>query len=284
MIIPKHLFADYIGAKSRDAPTNLSRSAQVPTSSSNFKPGDLVPGEINTNYHMPNRPYFDTIEMKGGGDAVSAARAVLQTGEYDFAWNMQVEDEILKRLEKGGKGNVVITAAATSSISSSTSPTPGPRSMASAPASRRSIRCFPTRRCARRWRCWSTGIDREIHLRPTGAHTRQLHQQPERFRSKNTTYEFSIDKANELLEEGRLEAGRGRRPREGRQGLKMVYQTSINAPRQKTQEIVKQACQKAGIEVEIKIGRGLGVLLLRRRQSRTPIRSSTPTSRCTRLR
>jgi peptide/nickel transport system substrate-binding protein len=42
--------------------------------------------------------------MKGGGDAVSAARAVLQTGEYDFAWNLQVEDEILLRLEKGGKG------------------------------------------------------------------------------------------------------------------------------------------------------------------------------------
>ncbi len=54
----------------------------------------------------PNRPYFDAIEMKGGGDAVSAARAVLQTGEYDYAWNLQVEDEILKRLEAGGKGKV----------------------------------------------------------------------------------------------------------------------------------------------------------------------------------
>ncbi len=32
----------------------------------------------------------------------------------------------------------------------------------------------------------------------------------------------------------------------------MVYQSSINAPRQKTQAIVKQACQKAGIDVEIK--------------------------------
>ena len=34
--------------------------------------------------------------------------------------------------------------------------------------------------------------------------------------------------------------------------LKIVYQTSINAPRQKNQEIVKQACQKAGIDIEIK--------------------------------
>jgi peptide/nickel transport system substrate-binding protein len=31
-----------------------------------------------------------------------------------------------------------------------------------------------------------------------------------------------------------------------------VFQTSINAPRQKNQAVVKQACQKAGIEVELK--------------------------------
>ena len=45
--------------------------------------------------------------MKGGGDAVSAARAVIQTGEYDFGWNIQVEDDVLLRLEKGGKGKTV---------------------------------------------------------------------------------------------------------------------------------------------------------------------------------
>jgi peptide/nickel transport system substrate-binding protein len=32
----------------------------------------------------------------------------------------------------------------------------------------------------------------------------------------------------------------------------MVFQTSINAPRQKTQQIVKQAAAKAGIEMELK--------------------------------
>ena len=46
--------------------------------------------------------------MKGGGDATSAARAVLQTGEYDYAWNLQVEDEVLKRMEAGGKGKAHI--------------------------------------------------------------------------------------------------------------------------------------------------------------------------------
>jgi peptide/nickel transport system substrate-binding protein len=109
MIIPKHMFGDYTGAKSREAPANLKPIGTAAYKFKDFKPGDLVAGTINMDYHMPNRPYFDEVEMKGGGDAVSAARAVLQTGEYDFGWNLQVEDEILLRLEKGGKGKVVIT-------------------------------------------------------------------------------------------------------------------------------------------------------------------------------
>ena len=106
MIIPKHLFEAYKGDKSRDAPSNLKPVGTGPYKFVGFNPGDIVRGELNPDYHMPNRPYFDTIEMKGGGDAVSAARAVLQTGEYDYAWNMQVEDEILKRLEIGARGRV----------------------------------------------------------------------------------------------------------------------------------------------------------------------------------
>ena len=107
-LIPKHLFAPYTGSKSREAPNNLKPVGTSAYVFDSFTPGDLLTAKRNPNYHMPNQPYFDAVEMKGGGDAVSAARAVLQTGEYDFAWNLQVEDEILKRLENGGKGQVVI--------------------------------------------------------------------------------------------------------------------------------------------------------------------------------
>ncbi|HRA61866.1 MAG TPA: ABC transporter substrate-binding protein, partial [Burkholderiaceae bacterium] len=109
MLIPKHLFGPFAGGKSRDAPNNLKPVGTGPYKFADFKPGDMVRGTINTSYHMANRPYFDAIEMKGGGDAASAARAVLQTGEYDYAWNLQVEDEVLKKMEAGGKGKVSIT-------------------------------------------------------------------------------------------------------------------------------------------------------------------------------
>jgi peptide/nickel transport system substrate-binding protein len=102
MIIPKHLFEPYKGANSRDAPANPKPVGTGPYRFVELKPGDLVRGERNPAYHVADRPYFDTIEMKGDGDAVSAARAVIQSGEYDYAWNMQVEDEILLKLENAG--------------------------------------------------------------------------------------------------------------------------------------------------------------------------------------
>src|SRR5438132_3872795 len=110
LIIPKHLFEPYKGSNSRNAPANLKPMGTGPYRFVEFKPGDLVKGERNPSYHLPYRPFFDTIELKGGGDAVSAARAVIQTGEYDYAWNTQVEDEILLKLEKSAnaKGRVEI--------------------------------------------------------------------------------------------------------------------------------------------------------------------------------
>ena len=86
----------------------------------------------------------------------------------------------------------------------------------------------------------------------TGIDTANFVNAPEKFVSKNTHYEFSVDKAIKLLDDAGWKPGAdGIREKNGVK-LKVVYQTSINAPRQKTQAIVKQACQKAGIDVEIK--------------------------------
>jgi peptide/nickel transport system substrate-binding protein len=253
MLIPKHLFADFAGAKSRDAPTNLKPIGTGPYRFADFKPGDLVRGEINTNYHRENRPHFDSIEMKGGGDAISAARAVIQTGEYDYAWNMQVEDEILQRLEKGGKGVAVITAGGNIEHIQLNSTDPwtevdGERSSAktkhpvlSDPAVRQALGMLIDRQ----------SVQDHIYGR-TGTATGNFVNNPERFVSKTTKWEFNVDKANQVLEAAGWKKGAdGIRAKDGKK-LKFVFQTSINTPRQKTQAIVKQACQKAGIDLELK--------------------------------
>jgi peptide/nickel transport system substrate-binding protein len=253
MQIPKHLFEEYIGGKSRDAPTNLKPVGTGPYMFKDFKPGDLVTGVINPNYHQPNRPYFDSIEMKGGGDAVSAARAVLQTGEFDFAWNMQVEDEILARLEKGGKGRVQITPGGNIEHIQFNTTDPwtevdGERSSIktkhptlSDPAVRKALSLIVDNK----------SIEQHIYGR-TGPATRDFLNNPPRFRSQANPIEFNIDKANEILDKaGWAKGPDGIRAKDGKK-LKFVYQTSINQPRQKTQAIVKQAAQKAGMDIELK--------------------------------
>jgi peptide/nickel transport system substrate-binding protein len=253
MLIPKHLFADYIGGKSRDAPANLKPVGTGPYKFVDFKPGDIVKGEIFADYHVANRPHFDSIEMKGGGDAVSAARAVIQTGEYDYAWNMQVEDEILQRLEKGGKGVAVITPGGNIEHIQLNSTDPwtevdGERSslktkhpLLSDPAVRQALAMLVDRK----------SVEDHIYGR-TGNATGNFLNNPERVRSKNTKWEFNIEKASQLLEDAGWKKGPdGIRAKDGKK-LKFVYQTSINTPRQKNQAIVKQAAQKAGIDMELK--------------------------------
>jgi len=253
MLIPKHLFEDYKGAKSREAPTNLKPVGTGPYRFVEFKPGDLVRGELNPKYHVENRPHFDTIEMKGGGDAVSAARAVIQTGEYDYAWNMQVEDEILLRLEKGGKGRAIIYPSGNIEFIQVNQADPwtevdGERASPKTKHPLFSDSAVP--------RALAMLVDRaavETHIYGrTGIATGNFLNAPERFRSKNTKWEFNIDKASQILEEAGWKKGPdGIRAKDGKK-LKILYQTSINTPRQKTQAIIKQACQKAGIDVELK--------------------------------
>jgi peptide/nickel transport system substrate-binding protein len=253
MIIPKHLYADYSGAKSREAPTNLKPVGTGPYKFKDFKPGDMVSGDINMNYHMDNRPYFDSIEMKGGGDAVSAARAVLQTGEFDFAWNMQVEDEILTRLEKGGKGRVVVSNGGNIEHIqlNTTDPWTEVDGERSSLKSKHPTLSDPAVRQALSMLVDKDSVQKYIYGR-TGTATANFVNNPEKFRSKTTKFEFNVDKAADILEKAGWKKGAdGVRAKDGKK-LKFVFQSSINQPRQKTQAIVKQACQKAGIDIEVK--------------------------------
>ncbi|MBP0462345.1 peptide ABC transporter substrate-binding protein [Roseomonas sp. PWR1] len=252
-MIPKHMFQGFAGANSRDAPANLRPVGTGPYRFVSFAPGDLLRGELNQNYHMDNRPFFDTLEIKGGGDAVSAARAVLQTGDFDYAWNMQVEDEILKRLEAAGRGKVNIVEGGGIEFVQLNATDPnreidGERSHISTqhPAFR-----DPAVREAMALLIDRNALEQFIYGRG-GPATANFLNNPPRFRSPNMRWEFSIQKANEILDRAGWARGRdGIRAKDGVR-LRFVYQTSVNAPRQRTQAVYKQAAQRAGIDLELK--------------------------------
>jgi peptide/nickel transport system substrate-binding protein len=253
MMIPKHLYKDYNGTNARDAPANLRPVGTGPYKFVSFAPGDNLRGELNQNYHMNNRPYFDTIEVKGGGDAVSAARAVMQTGDFDYAWNLQVEDEILKRLEAAGRGKVNIVEGGNIEfvLLNVTDPhreVDGERASIKTehpafkdPAVREAMSLLLDR----------GSIERFIYGRG-GPATSNFLNNPPRFASPNTRWEFNIEKANQILDQAGWARGRdGIRTKDGVR-LRFVFSTSVNAPRQRTQAIYKQAAQRAGIDLELK--------------------------------
>jgi peptide/nickel transport system substrate-binding protein len=254
VILPRHLFAEYTGQQARHAPYNVKPVGTGPYKLVDFKPGDVGLYAINPHYHVPNRPFFDTIEYKGGGDATSAARAVVQTGEFDYALNMQVDKDVRERLEQQGRrGKFSIYPGAEVEIIwiNHTDPwteVDGERSSLKVP--------HPFLTDLRVRQALAAAVDRgTIAEQLYGAAdqpTNNFLVSPKRFHSPNTRWAFDLDKASQLLEQAGWKRGSdGVRVKDGRR-MQVVYQTSTNLVRQKTQAIVKRAFERIGIEVELK--------------------------------
>ena len=252
-VLPRKHFAAYMGSKSRDAPANLKPVGTGPYRLVDFKPGDLVRGELNPKYHMPNRPHFDTIEIKGGGDSVSAARAVLQTGEYDLAWMLQIEDDVLQRMEDAGRGRVNVATGGDVEymMLNHTDPWKEVNGERSSPASKHPFLLDPAVRSALAHLLDRNSAQKYVYGR-AGVATPNFLNNPAAYDSKRAGEAFDVARANALLDAaGWVRGSDGVRGKNG-QRLKLLFQTTTNAPRQKVQQIFKQAAKAAGIDVELK--------------------------------
>lgn len=253
MLIPKHLFQPYKGLRARESPNNLKPVGTGPYLFVEFKPGDLLLGKRNASYHVPTRPHFDAIEIKGGGDAVSAARAVLQTGDYDFVWNMQVEDPIIRRFEESGRGKVeIIPGGNVEHIQLNfADPWTEVEGERASPKSQHPVFRDLAVRQALNLLLDRSSVQKAVYGRDALA-TANFVNAPDRFVSKTTKWEYDIDKAGKLLDGAGWKRGTdGVRTKNGKR-LHLVFQTAANPLRQKTQAVFKQSCEKAGISMELK--------------------------------
>jgi peptide/nickel transport system substrate-binding protein len=221
-----------------------------------FKVNDTVTLAANPNYRDPAKPAFATMTVKGGGDAAAAARAVLETGEFDYAWNTQINPEQQAQMSAGGKG-VLLNGFGTlveRIEMNMTNPSPdlpeGERSTVKHP--------HPFLTDIRVRKALSMAIDRQILVDigygSAGRPTCNLVPAPEMFASDNTEcLTQDMEGAKALLEEaGWTDSdGDGIRDKDGAK-LSILYQTSTNPVRQDFQAVIKDWWTELGVEVELK--------------------------------
>lgn len=253
MILPEHILRDYVGARARDAEFNLMPIGTGPFKVVEFRPGDVVVYERNPDYWDPGKPHFDRITLKGGGDATSAARAVLQTGEADYAWNIQVAPSVLEPMEAAGLGEVVAwpgggTEKLLINHSDPNTEVNGERSYWEIP--------HPHFQDLRVRQALALAIQRDVIADTLygagGSATALTMNEVPPLMPDDVTWEFNLEKANQLLDEAGAERGPdGIRVLNG-VPMRWVYQTSVNPVRQQNQEIVKAACAELGIDIQLK--------------------------------
>ena len=252
-ILPRHALDPYIGNNSRNAPFNIKSFGTGPYKVETFRPGDLVVYSINEYYRDPAKPAFDQVQIKGGGDATSAARAVLETGEYDYAWNLQVEWPVLQQMMQGGKGTIITVGGGgvEQIYCNQTDPN---KEVDGQRASIKTQHPFLTDPKVRQ--ALSLAIDRETIAKQlygtTGEATPNILTTPTRLASKNTKIVFDTAKANQLLDEAGWQRGPDGIRSKGGVRMQVTFATSVNTLRQKEQEIVKAGWSQVGMAVTLK--------------------------------
>ncbi len=255
-IIQKAQFESCIGEA---APTcteqNFNPIGTGPFKVVEFRTNDVIRFEANGEYRDPAKPAFATLVMKGGGDPAAAARAVLETGEYDYAWNTQLAPEILQGMEAKGMGKVsaafgsLVERMHVNLTDPSSSLPEGERSTVKHP--------HPILSDARVRKALSISIDREllteIGYGIAGKPTCNVVPAPEAWASDNTEcLTQDIEGAKALLDEaGWVPGADGVREKDGKR-LSLLFQTSVNAVRQDFQALIKQWWQEIGVETQLK--------------------------------
>ena len=222
-----------------------------------FKTNEEAVYERNP-FYRGEAPYFDRVVLKGGGDAISAARAVLETGEADYAWNLQVEPEALAEMEAAGQGKVVSAFASLVEriVVNQTNPAPELDDNRSEYLDGQNPHPFLTFTPIPQ--AMSMAIDRRLIAEQLYGFAAEpvcnLIAGPPRYAStaNDGCLSQDIEAANRLLDDnGVLDTdGDGIREYNG-VPLRITYQTSTNSIRQNTQALIRDWWRRIGIDTEL---------------------------------
>ena len=259
-ILQKAQFGAFIGAKAKDAPGNLKPIGTGPYMVKDFKPGDTVLYEMNPNFRDAAKPFFKTVTFKGGGDAPTAARALFQTSDWDYGWNLQIDATLLKTLSAASTSADLVTVYGNSVeriLLNFSNPDPALGAKRGEPDTKHP---FLTDLAVRRALAMAT--DRNTIAKQlygdglAGVATCDMINGPAQYVSKNTAAldvcKFDLAAANAELEKAGYTKGADGIRAKGSVRLSVTYGTTVNAVRQDVQAIMKKNWESIGVKVELK--------------------------------
>ncbi len=257
-IIQAAQFADCMGAKAPECTdANFGPIGTGPFVVTDFRTNDVIQMAANENYREAGKPAFATLTFKGGGDATAAGRAVMETGEFDYAWNMQLAPDVLASMAEGGVGTPV--SAFGTLVERLEMNLTNPSSDLGADVRSTVAEPHPFLSEFHVRHALSMAIDRELLVEvgygQAGRPTCNLVPGPEIYASTDNTGCLTQDiaGANAMLDAaGWVDSnGNGIRDKDGVE-LRILYQTSTNAVRQDFQALIKEWWSEIGVETELR--------------------------------
>ena len=261
-IIQKAQFDGCIGAKAQECTEqNFNPIGTGPFKVVDFKPNDVIVFEANELYREEGKPAFSSLLFKGGGDATSAARSVLETSEMHYAWNLQVEPEILAKMAEVGKGTIIagFGTSVERLMVNFTNPDPNlgdDRAEYLGGNNNRNPHPFLSDYAVRR--ALSLAIDRQILVDAgygsAGKIGCNVLPAPAIYASdaNDECKTQNVDEANRILDEAGWVRGSDGIRAKGGVRLSILYQTSTNSVRQGTQAFIKEMWKAIGVETELR--------------------------------
>jgi peptide/nickel transport system substrate-binding protein len=259
-VIQAAQFADCVGVNAQNCTDqNFYPIGTGPYVVEDFRANDVVTYTANPNYREEGKPYFARAVFKGGGDAESAARAVLETGEADYAWNLQIAPAILNQMAAAGNGQVVVSFGTSVERLMINQTNPSADLGEDRSEYMDGMNPHPFLTDPNVWQALSMAIDRSIIAEQlygaAGQATCNVLPAPAIYASTNNDgcLVQDVAGANAMLDAAGITDtdGDGIREYNGTP-LVILYQTSTNAVRQSTQALVKQWWSEIGVETELR--------------------------------
>jgi peptide/nickel transport system substrate-binding protein len=250
VILPRHAAAAELPVGTGPYRVVSFRQQEVLFLGSQLVETNKIVYERNPFYRDADTLAFDRVELRGGGTLGGAARAVLQEGTADYAWNLQLTNEALRALEPFSRGSLRSNPGPYVEHIQLNRTDPGASGPDGSPLPHPFFADLRVRQA------FSHAIDREAiaRLSPGGEPAINALVAPSVYRSPHTSYRFDPARAGALLDEAGWSYdadGDPWRYKDGRR-LRVRFQTTANnALRQAIQREVKRNLEAVGIEVEL---------------------------------